>query len=251
VPAAEIQAADGCNLRPGRYLQTLSGSGHVRTAPFADLFDLVKETVALDDETIYNLTVKLYGKGAVLRRQVRGVEIKTRRQAVARTGDLIVSKIDARNGALAIIPDELDRALASLDFPLLRPKGGEVNRTLLRYCLEFGPYAKMLEALAQGTTNRQRVTAGDILELPYPLLSADEVAAALQRLEQHERVLRMAEMLSEDYKKMDWTAFPTKRGFGWGKRRPAASSSRAANTNGWSGIPRRTTRSASTWVRWG
>jgi hypothetical protein len=159
----------------------------------------------LPDETVYKqITVKLYGKGAVLRRKLRGAEIKTKRQMGARTGDLIVSKIDARNGALAIIPDELDGAIATSDFPLFRPGDERVNESLLHFCLEFGPYAKLLQSLAQGTTNRQRVTLGDILELPYPLLSPEQLAPVLRRLEQQEQVLWTAEALSRDYRKLNW-----------------------------------------------
>jgi type I restriction enzyme M protein len=193
------------NLRPMLYLKRSLVSDSVSTVPFAQLFEPVRDRITLEDETVYKqVTVKLYSKGAILRQELRGAEIKTKRQMGARAGDLIASKIDARNGALAIIPDELDGAIATSDFPLFRPRDEEVNRSLLHFCLEFGPYAEMLQSLAQGTTNRQRVTLDDILELPYPLLSPEQLAPVLRRLEQQEQVLRTAEVLSAGYRKLNW-----------------------------------------------
>lgn len=193
------------NLRPRLYLKRPLVSDDVSTVPFAQLFEPVRDRITLEDETVYKqVTVKLYGRGAVLRRKLHGAEIKTKRQMGVQAGDLIVSKIDARNGALAIVPDELDGAIATSDFPLFRPRDERVNESLLRFCIEFGPYAEMLQSLAQGTTNRQRVTLDDILELPYPLLSPEQLALALRRLEQQEQVLRTAQALGKDYRKLDW-----------------------------------------------
>ena len=54
------------------------------------------------------VTVSLWGKGTRLRRKVPGSEIASQERNVARTGDFVVSKIDARNGAYGFIPPELD-----------------------------------------------------------------------------------------------------------------------------------------------
>ena len=80
------------------------------------------ETILPSPETDYReITVRLWGKGAVLRRIASGANLAGGRRFVARSGQLILSRIDARNGAIALVPDELDGALVTNDFPLFDP----------------------------------------------------------------------------------------------------------------------------------
>ena len=86
-----------------------------------------KNSVELMDDVDYKqITVKLYGKGAVLRKTILGKDIKTKSQFLAKSGQLIMSRIDARNGAFAIVPSDLDGAVVTQDFPLF-----DINKDLL------------------------------------------------------------------------------------------------------------------------
>ena len=85
--------------------------------PLGDLLDRSEESAALNLGDTYNeVTIKLWGKGVVSRGKVSGRDIATTRRFV-RAGQLILSKIDARNGAVGIVPPELDGAIVSNDFP--------------------------------------------------------------------------------------------------------------------------------------
>ena len=80
-----------------------------------------EETIELQPDVEYRqITVKLWGKGVVLRGVLTGAEIAASRQLVARRGQFILSRIDARNGALGIVPSELDEAIVTNDFLLSR-----------------------------------------------------------------------------------------------------------------------------------
>jgi type I restriction enzyme S subunit len=58
------------------------------------------ETVTISPEAEYReITVKLWGKGVVLRRAVSGTEIASDRRFLAKASQFILSRIDARNGA--------------------------------------------------------------------------------------------------------------------------------------------------------
>src|ERR1017187_8498966 len=77
------------------------------------------ETINLLPDADYRqITVKLWGKGVILRGVLTGAQIAAPRQMVARQNQFILSRIDARNGALGIVPAELDGAVVSNDFPL-------------------------------------------------------------------------------------------------------------------------------------
>src|SRR5258707_11481595 len=90
-----------------------------------------EETIELQPDVEYRqITVKLWGKGVVLRGILTGAEIATSRQMVARRGQFILSRIDARNGALGVVPPELDEAIVTSDFPVFNVV---VNRLLPTY----------------------------------------------------------------------------------------------------------------------
>jgi len=63
------------------------------------------------DSTYSEVTVRLWGKGVTLRRECLGAEIKSDRRLRVQRGQFILSRIDARNGAFGLIPDELDGAV--------------------------------------------------------------------------------------------------------------------------------------------
>src|SRR5438094_6665537 len=67
-------------------------------------------------DTYREITVRLWGKGVTLRREASGAEIASPRRLVAKAGQFILSRIDARNGALGLVPDSLDGAVVSNDW---------------------------------------------------------------------------------------------------------------------------------------
>src|SRR5262249_14189577 len=75
--------------------------------------------IAIDPEATYaEVTVKLWGKGVTLRREVTGAEIAGTNRLCVRPHQFIASRIDARNGAFGLIPEALDGAIVSNDFPV-------------------------------------------------------------------------------------------------------------------------------------
>ena len=73
---------------------------HFPLVPLSKVLKRVKEPVNIDDDTLYKrITVRLYGQGVLQRDELLGKEIGTKRQFLAHSGQLIISRIDARNGA--------------------------------------------------------------------------------------------------------------------------------------------------------
>lgn len=199
-------------LRPNKYLK-LSSDINTAHIPLGDIFEEVKETIPIKDTEVYKqVTVQYHGKGATLRGEVSGSEVAAKRQKQARTGDLIISKIDARSGALALIPEELEGAIVSQDFPLFRRKSADLVPAdtpqllseLLAYYLRYSPLTYSLDSDAQGTTNRQRVTADDVLELTVPCPGEEEQHKILERLNTQRDIVIRAEALLEDVFRLNW-----------------------------------------------
>lgn len=131
--------------------------------PLSKILTRVKEAVDIEDETLYKrITVRLYGQGVLQRDEVLGKEIGTKRQFVAHAGQLIISRIDARNGALGIVPEELEGSIVTNDFWLF-----EVHNALPEYLmlvLSSELFQQYWQTQSSGTTNRQRVSEDSFLE---------------------------------------------------------------------------------------
>lgn len=85
--------------------------------PLGKLLTRQKEEIHIQELDIYNrLTIKTNGRGIVIRDYVVGSQIGTKKQFFAKAGQLVLSKIDARNGAFGILPDECDNAIITGNF---------------------------------------------------------------------------------------------------------------------------------------
>ena len=130
--------------------------------PLSKVLKRVKEPVVIEDGALYKrITVRLYGQGVLKRDELPGEEIGTKRQFLAHAGQLIISRIDARNGAFGIVPSELEGAIVTNDFWLF-----EVHNALPEYLmlvLSSEPFQKYWQTQSSGTTNRQRVAEDSFL----------------------------------------------------------------------------------------
>jgi type I restriction enzyme M protein len=115
-------------------------------------------------DTYKQITVRLYGKGALLRGTLKGSDIRTRPQFLARSGQLIMSRIDARNGAFAIVPPELDKAVVTQDFPLFELNRDIVEPDFLPVLLRSHGFLQACLHASRGTTNRKRLKEGALLD---------------------------------------------------------------------------------------
>jgi len=161
------------DLRVNAYIEDkMVGKRKSNTTKLSTFLKRVRDIVDIEDNKTYKLVkVKLYGGGAELREERLGADIKTKKMYRAREGDLIVSKIDARNGAIAIIPPYLDGAIVTSDFPLFIINNKKANPQFLHYFFKYNDVGNELETSSKGTTNRRRVSNDTILSLEIPLPS--------------------------------------------------------------------------------
>jgi len=118
----------------------------------------VRQGATVEPDRVYKqITVRLYGNGVVLRQMMLGRDIRTRPQFVAQAGQLIMSRIDARNGAFGLVPNELDGALVSQDFPLFEINTSVVEPGFLALLLRSDQFAEACKRASRGTTNRKRL----------------------------------------------------------------------------------------------
>jgi len=139
------------------------------------------ETAVLDPEAEYHeVTIKLWGKGVVSRGKVRGGDVVSVRRFV-RTNQLILSKIDARNGAIGLVPPELDGAIVSNDFPSFEFRDPErCDAAFMGWLVRSAPFVELCKAASEGSTNRVRIKEDRFLDqkIAIPLLAEQQAIVA-------------------------------------------------------------------------
>lgn len=152
--------------------------------PLGELLQRGDEAATLKpDDQYHEVTIRLWGKGVLSRGKVRGADVATTRRFV-RAGQLILSKIDARNGALGIVPPELDGAIVSNDFPAFEVK--DETRCLPAYLgalVRSAAFVDLCKASSEGTTNRVRLKEERFLSQEVPLPPLPEQHAIVSRLD--------------------------------------------------------------------
>lgn len=80
-------------------------------------------------------------------------------------GDLLFSKIDARNGAIGLIPETIEKAVVTSEYPVFIPKADKLRPLYLRHLLQASHFRADLQSKASGTSGRKRVTPESFLSL--------------------------------------------------------------------------------------
>ena len=92
----------------------------------------------------------------------------------AYSGDIVFSKIDARNGAIGVLPSEISKAVVTSEFPVLIPIPDRLHSEFVKLVLRTGSSLSALRAKASGTSGRKRITPEAFLDLRIPLPPLDE-----------------------------------------------------------------------------
>lgn len=154
--------------------------GFTKKFPFARIGDIITRSTLLihvEDDVLYKqVTVKTNGGGVVLRNEnlELGKNIGTKTQYLAKEGQFIMSKIDARNGAFGIITNKLDGAIVTSDFPLFDVNTKLVHPFYLYLLSTTKPFIQYAQSCSRGTTNRQRIDVDSFLSQKIPLPSLEE-----------------------------------------------------------------------------
>ena len=87
----------------------------------------------------------------------------------AQAGDLVYSKIDVRNGAVGLLPDNVPHAVVTSEYPVLIPDHRQVDASYLALLLRSSNFLHLLKSAATGTSGRKRVQGETFAELEIPL----------------------------------------------------------------------------------
>ncbi|KAF0810072.1 type I restriction-modification enzyme, specificity subunit [Alcanivorax sp. S71-1-4] len=139
--------------------------------------------VCVPDAEYDEVTIRLWGKGVISRGKVRGADVTTPRRVV-RANQLILSKIDARNGAIGLVPHELDGAIVSNDFPSFEfAESRQLDPAFMGWMVRSRHFVDLCKAASEGTTNRVRIKEDRFLAQQIVLPPLAEQQAIVSRLD--------------------------------------------------------------------
>lgn len=169
IPNWSVQYADEIDL------------GFTRKYPMARIGSFLhksRDIIEVQDNVEYKqVTIKINNGGVVPRNDgntVKGAKIGTKRQYVVHAGQFIMSKIDARNGAYGIVPEELEGAIVTNDFPVFSVDTDRIIPQFLVLISTTDKFIDFARKCSSGTTNRKRIDIDTFLLQQIPLPSIIE-----------------------------------------------------------------------------
>ena len=134
-----------------------------------------KTAITVEDNVSYKrVTIKTNNGGCCLRDELSGNFIGTKQQFVISQGQFILSKIDARNGAMGVVPSECDKAIITGNFWTFDVNEKVIDSHYLSLVTTTRAFVDFAEKASNGTTNRHYLQESLFLSQKIPLPTIDE-----------------------------------------------------------------------------
>lgn len=128
--------------------------------------------------------VKLWGVGAYERESIEGSQTKYKTLSRVEADDIIVNKIWARNGSVAIVPKNLAGCYVSGEFPTFVPIREKLNPRWFHWLTKTKDFWKQCDDKSQGTSGKNRIRPELFLEIEIPLPPVFEQCRIVARIEE-------------------------------------------------------------------
>lgn len=141
-----------------------------------------KTNIDISDNEIYKrVTIKINNGGIFLRDIEKGLNIGTKKQFIITEGQFIVSKIDARNGAFGVVPNELNNAIITGNFWTFDVNYSLINPHFLSLITTTNEFILFCSNASNGTTNRHYLQEEAFLNVKIPLPSLEKQNELLEK----------------------------------------------------------------------
>lgn len=174
---------------------------HYALVKIGSFLEKSRDTINIEDNKQYKrITVKLYGEGVKKRDEVFGKEIGTKKLFFVKKGQFIFSKIDARNGAFGLIPQDLDNGVVTNDFPTYDINNELIVPDFFIKTISSSFFFNYIKNISSGSTGRQRVNISDFLSLEIPL---PNISKQLELVKAYQSKIKKAELAEQQAKVLE------------------------------------------------
>lgn len=128
--------------------------------------------------------VKLWGEGAYEREPMDGSQTKYSKLFRAEADDVIVNKIWARNGSVAVVQRSLAGCYGSGEFPMFAPSSDRLERRWMHWLTKTAGFWAQCDQKSQGTSGKNRIRPELFLDIEIPLPPLVEQRRVVTRIEE-------------------------------------------------------------------
>ncbi|MGC1105490.1 MAG: restriction endonuclease subunit S [Candidatus Acidiferrales bacterium] len=157
-----------------------------------------RPTTPLAGQIYRQLGVQLWGRGAYEREELEGSQTKYKTLSRVETGDIIVNKIWARNGSVAVVPSELSGCYVSGEFPTFAPLPDKLEPAWFHWYTKTPALWQQCDEKSRGTSGKNRIRPEKFLEVEIPLPPLDEQHRIVSLIEQLAAKVETAQALRHE-----------------------------------------------------
>ena len=142
---------------------------------FGDFLKRSKIPIILEDAEEYKrVTIRIKHQGVSLRDTEKGIKIGTKKQFILKSGQFILSKIDARYGAFGIAPEETNNAIITGNFWAYDVDFSIINIEWFNQFTNSQDFYDVCEKASSGITHRKYLNENFFLNYEIELPEVDE-----------------------------------------------------------------------------
>jgi type I restriction enzyme S subunit len=158
-----------------------------------DVADPVGRSEAPVPGKVYRqIGVRLWGQGAYEREILDGVQTKYQTLFRVENGDIVVNKIWARNGSVAVVTNELAGCYASGEFPIFSSNRNQLNPRWFHWITKASWFWRECDLKSRGTSGKNRIRPEKFLEIQIPLPSVEEQRRIVAKIDELARKIEEA-----------------------------------------------------------
>ena len=154
--------------------------------------------VIMAGRTYRQIGVHLWGQGAYERETIDGSQTKYATLSRVESGDIVVNKIWARNGSVAVVSDKLSGCFGSGEFPTFAPDRKKLEPKWFHWMTKTKWFWQACDEKSQGTSGKNRIRPEKFLEIKIPLPPLDEQLRIVKRVEDLAARIVKAQSLREE-----------------------------------------------------
>ena len=175
--------------------------------PLEQVVSLVKRGETPKEGVIYRqIGVRLWGKGSYERESMDGGGTKYKTLYKVKAADLIVNKIWARNGSVAVITAEVDGSFVSAEFPTFELNKKKILPRWLHWITKTPILWDQFDEKSHGTSGKNRIQPNKILLAKIPLPDIEKQKYLLVLIEdiavRHEKLTNLHEISLGDVQRL-------------------------------------------------
>jgi type I restriction enzyme S subunit len=153
--------------------------------PLAKVCRLIqRQEIPMPGKLYRQIGVKLWGEGAYERESMDGGETMYQTLSRVEAGDIIVNKIWARNGSVAVVTESLAGCYGSNEFPTFVPDPSILNFRWIHWLTKTKDFWTQCDEKSRGTSGKNRIRPEQFLSVEVPLPPLKEQRRIIARIEE-------------------------------------------------------------------